>query len=298
MTLAKQPKARRPKRAGNIDGLDMTKYEATPPEGKSVCVGTIAMVCRDSVSAPTAISMMMSKEADYLGPDEYIKKFIIVGNVLTFQRNQCVQGMEGDWLLFIDSDMVWQPHDIGTLIETQKKWDLDMVGGLCFQRSEPYQPTLYKYSPHDADSYTFLEKWDEDTAVEVDATGMAFCLIHKRVFDRILNKYGGESFPDFQERQKYIPIPFFRWGERWGEDFQFCREAKDSGSRIFVDTAVKPGHVGDIVFNERTFWQALTTRPPIAEEVRREAVSEIGIEVMTHTEALAKLRPWEGHEDD
>lgn len=298
MTLAKQPKARRPKRAGIVDGLDMTKYEAPAPKGKTVCVGTVAMVTRDKVSAPTAISMMMSREADYLGPNEYIKKYIIVGNVLTFQRNQCVQAMEGDWILFIDSDMVWQPDHISTLVETQKKWDLDIVGGLCFQRSEPYQPTLYKYAPDDPDSYTFMEKWDEDTAVEVDATGMAFCLIHKRVFDRILQKFGGESFPDFEERQRYIPIPFFRWGERWGEDFQFCREAVASGSRIFVDTSVKVGHVGDIVFNEKTFYQALTTRPPIAEEVRREALAHIGLEVLTHEEALRKVRPWEEEDDD
>jgi glycosyltransferase involved in cell wall biosynthesis len=275
----------------------MTKYEAPVPQGKSVCVGTVAMITRDKVSAPTAISMMMSKEASILGPDEYIKRYIIVGNVLTFQRNACVQAMEGDWILFIDSDMVWKPQDIVTLIETQRKWDLDVVGGLCFQRSEPYQPTLYKYSPNDPDSYTFMEKWEEDTAVEVDATGMAFCLIHKRVFDRILQAFGGEHFPDFEERQKYIPVPFFRWGERWGEDFQFCREAKDTGSRIFVDTSVKTGHVGDIVFNEKTFWQALAVRPPIAEEVRRQAMSTIGEEVLTADEALAKIRPWENEDD-
>lgn len=288
-----QPKARVPKRAGNIDGLDMTKYEAPVPEGKSVCVGTVAMVTRDKVSAPTAISMMMSKEAYFLGPKEYLKKYIIVGNVLTFQRNQCVQHMEGDWILFIDSDMVWQPNDIATLLETQKKWDLDIVGGLCFQRSEPYQPTLYKYSGLDEWSYTFMEKWDEDAAVEVDATGMAFCLIHRRVFDRILQRFGGESFPDFEERQRFIPVPFFRWGERLGEDFQFCREAKEAGCRIFVDTAVKVGHVGDMVFNERTFWQSIISRPPVAEQARQKGIENIGLEVMTSDEAIAKLRPWE-----
>ena len=55
--------------------------------------------------------------------------------MLVFQRNECIQKMDGDWILFIDSDMAWQPGAIKTLIETQAKFDLDIVGGLCFQRA-------------------------------------------------------------------------------------------------------------------------------------------------------------------
>lgn len=270
----------------------MTVYEA-PASGTS-CIGTIAVVTRDDVSAPTAMSMMGidAAVASVAESGQFVKKYIIVGNILTFQRNQCIQAMEGDWILFIDSDMVWQGKDIATLIETQRKWDLDIVGGLCFQRMPPYQPTLYKSVPDDPDAFTYLEVWPEDSALEVDATGMAFCLIHRRVFDRITQKQGGFEFPDFEERQKYRPIPFFRWEVQWGEDFLFCREAKASGSRIFVDTSVKPVHMGDTPIDEGIFFREIAHRHPDAEAFRGEVLKALDAEALTSEEAVKKLEPW------
>jgi len=286
-----QPKARRPRRAGIIDGLDMQKYEVGHSEDETKCVGTIAWVTRDNVSAATAISMMML-DTTWLKPGEYIKKYIIVGNILTFQRNACIWDMEGDWLLFIDADMAWQPNAIKTLVESQQKWDLDIVSALCFQRAAPYQPTLYKLAPDDPRAYTFLEKWPEDSALEVDATGMAFCLIHQRVFDRILQKQGGIEFPSFEDRRKYRPAPFFRWEVEWGEDFLFCREARSSGSRIFVDTSVKPDHIGDVAINEDTFLREIAHRHPEANRFRAAVLESIGEQALTSEEAVLRLEPW------
>lgn len=293
-----QPKALRPKRAGIIDGLDMQMYEARPAPDRTEAVGTIAVVTRDMVSAPTAISMMGIDGAigRFAEPNQYVKKFIIVGQILTFQRNQCLHAMEGDWILFIDADMVWQPEDIATLVETQKKFDLDIIGGLCFQRLPPYQPTLYKKVP-DEDAYTFLEQWPDDSALEVDATGMAFCLIHKRVLDRITQKYGDFEYPGFEERQKYRPVPFFRWDGFWGEDFQFCREATASGSRVFVDTSVKVTHMGYVPIDENTFYHEIAHRPPATEAFRESVLSAFDSHALTREAATLKLEPWREEED-
>jgi len=270
-----------------MDGLDMQKFEVHE-NGKTECVGTIAMITRDKIAAPTAISLMMT-DTTYLQPGQYIKKFIIVGNVLTFQRNSCINEMEGDWIVFIDSDMAWQPEAIRVLVETQAKFDLDIVGGLCFQRGEPYQPTLYREAPHGEHGYTFIERWDPDAAVEVDATGMAFCLIHKRVFDRILRANTDEGFPDFEERQKMRPAPFFRWEEEYGEDFLFCREAKTAGNRIFVDTSVKIAHVGEQAITEATFLREIAFRDPDASSFRAAVLAEIDEKILTRDEALERL---------
>ena len=163
-----KPKALR--RAGIVDGLDMEILEVHEnPVYTQECVGTIAMVTRGTVSAATAVSLMMD-DRTYLKPGQYIKRFIIVGNILTFQRNQCINEMEGDWILFIDSDMVWQPEATRVLVETREKFDLDMVGGLCFQRGDPYQPTMYKMAADDNHGYTFLERWAEDAAVDFRAS--------------------------------------------------------------------------------------------------------------------------------
>lgn len=304
--MATTPKARVPKRAGILDGLDMQRIEIHEDAGKTKCVGTIAMITRDKVSAPTAISMMMIDQT-FLKPEQYFKKYILVGNVLTFQRNQSINDMEGDWIILIDSDMTWQPDAVKTLIETQQKFDLDIVGGLCFQRGDPYQPTLYvegNNSPLDDSTwsgYTFLENWDDDTAVEVDATGMAFVLIHRRVFDRILQYKAGVTFGEFEDttdpetgrvtsgRKNARPAPFFRWEESMGEDFLFCREAKQSGSRIFVDTAVKIGHVGEQIITEETFLRELAFRDPEATKVRSAVLESLGHKTRSREDALARL---------
>lgn len=285
---ATKPK-RRGARTGIIDGTEMTVLQINEnPELSKKCVGTIAMVTRDRVTAPTAISMLMT-DLSFMGVGEYVQRFIIQGNVLVFQRNECIQKMDGDWILFIDSDMTWQPDAIKTLVMTREKFDLDIVGGLCFQRSAPYQPTMYVKAANAEHGYTFLEKWDEDTAIEVDATGMAFCLIHKRVFDRILVQQTGEGFPDLDTRKQMVPPPFFRWTGEYGEDFLFCREAKESGSRIFVDTAVKIGHVGDQMITEETFFREIAFRHPDAQSFREAQLASVGFTAMTPSQARERL---------
>ena len=278
-----QPEGPKP---GIYDGTEMTVLQGSVPG--ATCVGTIAICTRDNVSAQTAISWKMDKGA-YLGPGEYALTYIVQGNVLVFQRNQCVRDMDGDWILFIDSDMVFQPGTIADIIQTREKYDFDILGGLCHQRMPPYQPTVYRRAANEAHGYTFLETWPEGAAVEVDATGMAFCLIHKRVFDRILMKNIGIPMPPLEERKQMAPPPFFRWEGEYGEDFDFCQQAKASGSRIYVDTTIEIGHVGQHTITRETFLREIALRPPEAQEFREKQLADIGEQAMTQGEALEEV---------
>jgi len=280
---------RRRVKEGVVDGTEMTVLrinEAAEATGR--CVGTIAMVTRDTVTAPTAISYMMT-DLSFLGPNEYVQRYIVQGNVLVFQRNQCIHMMDGDWILFIDSDMGWQPGAIKTLVETQARFDLDIVGALCFQRAAPYQPTMYMEAAAEGWGYTFLEEWDEDAAVEVDATGMAFCLIHRRVLDRILMQNVGDHFLDLEERKDHNAQNFFKWNGKLGEDFQFCREAKESGSRIFVDTSVKVDHYGIGAVNEETFLREIAFRNDQQQAFREWQMGTIDQKAITRERAKERL---------
>lgn len=267
----------------------MQVLEANEPRApESRCVGTIAMVTRDWVAGPTAISWLMDDRA-YMKEGEYNLRYIVQGNVLVHQRNECIQRMDGDWILFIDSDMSFQPGAITELVRTRDKFDLDIVSGLCHQRTPPYQPTMYVKAANEEHGYTFLEKWDEDSAVEVDATGMAFCLIHKRVFDRILKHNTGEGFPDLETRKKMTPPPFFKWAGEYGEDFMFCREAKAAGNRIFVDTSIKVGHVGQTTITSEHFFREIAFRKPEEQKFREEQLASVGHTAITPDDARKKL---------
>jgi len=278
-----EPKGMKP---GIYDGTEMTVLQGSVPGG--TCVGTIAICTRDTVSAQTAISWKLDK-GSFLKPNEYALTYIVQGNVLVFQRNQCVRDMDGDWLLFIDSDMVFQPGTIADIIQTREKYDFDILGGLCHQRMEPYQPTVYRRAANHEHGYTFLETWPEGAAIEVDATGMAFCLIHKRVFDRILEKNIGQPMPPREERLRMAPPPFFRWEGEYGEDFDFCQQAQESGSRIYVDTTIEIGHVGQHIISRDTFLKEIAFRSPEAQAFREQQLSGIGERAMTQGEALGEV---------
>jgi GT2 family glycosyltransferase len=262
-------------------GADLTAIHDNPT---GTVVGTMAIVTRDRVAASTAMSWMLT-DLGFLGPGEVLSRQIVIGHILTLQRNECVQRMEGDWILFIDDDMVWQPGAVRTLVETQRKYDLDIVGGLCFQRGAPHQPTLY-YRDGPTGNYNFREEWPEDTALEVDATGMAFTLIHKRVFERVL----GEPMPTLEERAGMPPPPFFKWTGQYGEDFLFCQEAKAAGCQIFVDTSVKIGHIAEVVVTEDSFNRELAFRSEEAWQARIAQNDRMGLPTVGPKEAFYKVR--------
>lgn len=246
-------------------------------------VGTIAMPVRDHVNAATATSLMMT-DWSFLGPDHSITRLLIQGSILTLQRNEAVQRMDGDWLLFIDDDMVWPPEAIGRLIQSFTDNDLDMLGGLCYRRSKPYQPTLYMRQSPTSGLYTFLEKWDPGI-IEVDATGTAFLIVHKRVFEAIADT----PMPPLEARQTMPPPNFFRWEGYLGEDLRFCQDAKTAGCRIWVDTNLEIGHVAEVTIGTREFLREMSERSAEHLEARRAANDSMGLPTLSHQEAMAKL---------
>jgi hypothetical protein len=246
-------------------------------------IGTVAMVMRDHVNAATLVSLLRT-DWSFVPADKYLDRVFVQGSILTLNRNECIQRMDGDWILFIDDDMTWNPDAIRKLIETRDYYDLDMVGGLCFKRTPPFHPTIYMREEATAGKYNFLESWDEDV-VEVDGTGMAFCLIHKRVFERML----GMDMPPRDERMEHAPVNFFRWEGGLGEDLRFCQDAKASGSKIFVDTRIPIGHVGEMAFGHRDFLLALAEREPAVVEARRAINDSMGMPTVTPDEARKAL---------
>lgn len=253
-------------------------------------LGTIGIPVRDHLNALTVMSMMTTAMASG-GFGGIVDVNIITGSVLTMQRNELVKRMRGDWLLFIDDDMVWQPDDVAQLVATRNELDLDILGGLCFRRTEPFHPTLYVREQPTSGAWNFLEDWQSDV-VEVDATGLAFCLIHKRVFERMVQLYEdrpGWEMPSYEERMAKEPPNIFRWEGKVGEDLRFCAEAKQAGCRVYVDTRIKIGHVGEVTITERDFLRSIATRDPGMEETRRQINDKWGLPTLTREEARRRL---------
>jgi len=164
-----------------------------------------------------------------LPPDDETVFFMPVDRPTTSSRSDAVktaQQIEAESLLFIDSDMEFQPD----LYERLKAVPGDIVCGLFWQRRVPSFPTICikKKAPDGTD---LLETITPDgTVQDIDSCGMAATLIRKPVLD-------------------WAQYPAFQHLGAISEDFVFCLRAKDAGFAIRCDTSIQVAHRGDIAFN-------------------------------------------------
>ncbi len=154
----------------------------------------------------------------------------------------------GDWLLWIDSDMQWEPDAIEYMMQTADPVSRPIVGGLCFgMATDRLVPTIYQFAQHPTDGLVTVrvEKYPTDSVIQCAATGAAFLLIHRSVLERMRDAKFNAAFPFFQEVQL---------GDKpVGEDIAFCLRAGQLGIPIHVDTRAKIGHHKSALLTEAKF---------------------------------------------
>jgi len=134
---------------------------------------------------------------------------------------------EADYLLFIDDDMICPVDMFERLYKRQK----DIVGALAFTRYSPHKPVIFnltegydEVAKKDYYISTIYYNYPKNSLVECDAVGFGAVLINCKIF---------------REMSK----PWFVMNNNVGEDVQFCFDAKKSGFKVYMDTAVKLGHL-------------------------------------------------------
>ncbi len=252
-------------------------------------VGTIAMPYQETIEGEALVSFM---RADFRWAQGRDPDYIYVrGSQLPSQRNLAVHRMRGEWLLFVDSDMSFEPDAIGSLVSSYHRLleEVDepvMLGGLCNRRYPPFQPTVFHALDMQEGPFRCIEDWEGQDYVEVDATGMAFVLIGVRVFEAIM---GGPMPPVEERMQLEHPWPYFEWVGYMGEDFRFCLKARNAGCRIFVDTRIHIKHWARLPVGLEDFYQQVALRTPELEAEVRAANEEAGIPTLTAEEARRRL---------
>ena len=161
-----------------------------------------------------------------------------------------------NWLVMIDADMAWSGDDLLDMVERAEAHERPIVGGLCFAggRSTAMYPTCYvveglrddglpKCEPQDLSHPDMVAAISSDTppSIQCDATGAAFMAVHKKVLIGMHEAFSKNS------EGKRNPHPWFAEmvgdGVQYGEDITFCLRARQLGYPIWLDTAVKVGHV-------------------------------------------------------
>lgn len=159
---------------------------------------------------------------------------------------------ESDLLMFVDSDMGWDPGAVETLAQTLEHHDLDIVGGLCFGQKVTglgpqstvdveWFPTIYRWS-EDGGGFDTAHVYPPESLIEVGATGAAFLLLTRRCLETIAEAEGPTWFDTV-----YVD------GRSFGEDMSFCLRAGRHGFGTHVHTGVRVSHKKEVWFGESEY---------------------------------------------
>jgi hypothetical protein len=175
-------------------------------------------------------------------PEGYTISFRFISNCLIYDAREqlCQYAVDNhfDYILMIDSDMVIPSNAIKLFIETLEK-GANIITGLIFKRSYPFQPCFYakariKEIKNNVDGKEIIKfvpdlegiiQWEKNSIIPIEACGMACCMIDVRILKNIKKPW-------------FYPFPDM------GEDITFCMKAiREAKAMIFLDSRVDVGHL-------------------------------------------------------
>ena|SRR3990167_8454337 len=172
-------------------------------------LGTIA-IPRGHFTAPWPFVESLVRYLE-LHPD--VRVIFREGALIEENRNSLASMFWGDWIFFIDDDMVFKPEDIEAIISH----DEDIVCGLYFRGQVPHEPMAFIENKP-------IKNYISGLIIEVDGCAMGFTKISRKAIEAVgLN--GFSRLPNL------------------GEDLSFCQRAKLKGFKIYCDTSVQPKHL-------------------------------------------------------
>ena len=163
-----------------------------------------------------------------------IKNSLIYNARNTIAQNAIRYGF--DRVLWLDSDMLFPPYILPELAEHMDK-GLDFVSGLYYMRSEQKKPVVYSDV-----WYTLTNNTAESGATPVDAmpyglfeiggAGFGCVMTSVTMLKKLVERYGAPFTPMMG----------------LGEDLAFCWRAKQNGFKMYCDSRIKCGHIGQAVY--------------------------------------------------
>lgn len=165
-----------------------------------------------------------------------------VGSLVYNARNNLARQAiksEADWVLWLDSDMVFNPDFLQRMMKVCTENDIDFLTALCFRRKPPYTPCLFDRldKVEKGASYTALLSVPEGR-FQVGGCGFAGVLMSTDVLISVSAKFNGRMFD---------PMDGF------GEDVAFCWRARQCGYDIWCDSDIEMGHVGQFISTRAVF---------------------------------------------
>lgn len=169
---------------------------------------------------------------------EFKAVFLPGCSLITMARNQIVADFlasDADKLIFVDSDVSWEPGDLVRLASH----NVDFVGGAYRLKSpiENYPVDL---------RLDGRELWAVDGLLEIDTLPGGFLCCTRKVFDVLKAAHPDRGYSHFEfSGHAYFHAPF-EDGRLWGEDSRFCYEYRQAGGTVWLDPELNLTHSGGV----------------------------------------------------
>ena len=150
-----------------------------------------------------------------------------------------------DYMIWVDSDMVFTTKDFDKLLLMSKKKDLPFISALYFtKRSKACKPVyLHKVG----EDYKLAENYPPNSLLEVAGVGFGFFLCRAKELFEVYEKYGSSLFKLGNDNN----------GRMVGEDVIFSKCLTEMGFKMYVWTDICVGHEGGII--QRPHFHALNS---------------------------------------
>jgi GT2 family glycosyltransferase len=141
-----------------------------------------------------------------------------------------------EYLMWIDSDISFEPEDV------HKLYELCLDGAKVAVGSYKMKKPDSKWTAWVNGEMVEVENLTEPT--EVDYAGTGFMMIHRSVFDDMIEKHPDWKYTDSEgEIFGFYQDPV-KDGSHLSEDYFFCDEYRKMGGKIILDPSIKLNHWG------------------------------------------------------
>jgi hypothetical protein len=133
-----------------------------------------------------------------------------------------------DKILWIDSDIAWDPEDVIKLYESDK----DVVSGAYLFASGE----VAAYEKFMGSGYSFDDIKDKTEIMEIDGCGFGFVCVKPGIFESLTRPWFQSAMVKLEQDGKEYEFPVM------GEDISWCMRVKEKGYEIWLDPTVQVTH--------------------------------------------------------
>lgn len=164
-------------------------------------------------------------------------------SLLVMERNSLNDAFlqsDCDYMLCLDSDMGWRHEAVLTMIQHDKDF---VVGCYPIRR----QPDKFHFQACENEDGSLVREGDLIKMLYVPA---GFMLLKRKVLEKMTEHFKEQSYEPVDPEKQGIQCALFNTelyeGKLWGEDYVFCRKAREAGFDIWCDPRFGFNHAGTI----------------------------------------------------